>query len=63
MYWVDVEWDGLPLSDGTTYKWINWARNGESVGTTGLSKCLEAIETILVKKGTTFSEYGKQAAC
>lgn len=34
-----------------TYGWLGWAKNGESAGTEGLSKRLEAIEVVLVEKG------------
>ena len=34
-----------------TYGWLDWAKNGESAGTEGLSKRLEAIEIVLVEKG------------
>ena len=32
------------------YGWLDWAKNGESAGTIGLSKRIEAIEVKLVKK-------------
>ena len=34
-----------------TYGWLGWAKNGESAGTEGLAKRLEAIEIRLVEKG------------
>ena len=34
-----------------SYGWLAWAKNGESAGTSGLAKRLEAIEIILVDKG------------
>ena len=34
-----------------TYGWLGWAKNGESAGTEGLSKILEAIEIKIVPKG------------
>ena len=34
-----------------TYGWLDWACNGETAGTTGLSKRIEAIEIVLVEKG------------
>ena len=34
-----------------SYGWLDWAKNGESAGTEGLAKRLEAIEIVLVKKG------------
>ena len=34
-----------------SYGWLDWAKNGESAGTQGLSKRLEAIEIKLVEKG------------
>ncbi len=34
-----------------TYGWLGWAKNGESAGTEGLAKRLEAIQIALVKKG------------
>ena len=33
------------------YGWLDWAKNGEEAGTSGLSKRLEAIEIILIQKG------------
>ena len=33
------------------YDWLGWAKNGESAGTEGLSKRLEAIQIVLVEKG------------
>ena len=33
-----------------SYGWLDWAKNGESAGTQGLSKDLEAIEIVLVEK-------------
>lgn len=33
--------------------WLAWAKNGESSGTEGYAKRLEAIEVRLVPKGTT----------
>ena len=41
------------------FGWLGWARNGESSGTQGYGYRLEAIEIKLVKKATTFNEYGK----
>ena len=35
------------------YGWLAWAKNGESSGTEGYAKRLEAIEVRLVPKGTT----------
>jgi uncharacterized protein YjdB len=35
-----------------TYGWLGWAKNGESAGTSGQSKRLEAIQIILVPKGS-----------
>ena len=32
------------------YGWLDWAKNGEEAGTSGLSKRLEAIEIILIQK-------------
>ena len=34
-----------------TYGWLGWAKNGESAGTEGQAKRLEAIEIQLVEKG------------
>ncbi len=34
-----------------TYGWLDWAKNGETAGTEGLAKRLEAIEVKLVLKG------------
>ena len=34
-----------------TYGWLGWAKNGESAGTEGLGKRMEAIQIRLVKKG------------
>ncbi len=34
-----------------TYGWLGWAKNGESAGTEGFGKRLEAIEVVLVEKG------------
>ena len=34
-----------------SFGWLGWAKNGESAGTEGLSKRLEAIEIVLVEKG------------
>ena len=34
-----------------TYGWLSWAWNGDSAGTSGLGKRLEAIQIVLVKKG------------
>ena len=34
-----------------TYGWLDWAKNGESAGSEGLGKRLEAIEIVYVKKG------------
>ena len=33
------------------YEWMGWTKNGNSAGTEGLSKRLEAIEIMLVEKG------------
>ena len=33
-----------------TYGWLDWAKNGETSGTVGLSKRIEALEMKLVKK-------------
>ena len=43
------------------FGWLGWARNGEASGTAGYSYRLEGIEIKLIKKGTIFSEYGKNA--
>ena len=34
-----------------TYGWLDWAKNGESAGTEGLAKRLEAVQIVLVEKG------------
>lgn len=34
-----------------SYGWLGWAKNGESAGTEGKAKRLEAIEIKLVKEG------------
>ncbi len=34
-----------------TYGWLDWAKNGETAGTTGYGKRLEAIEIVVVEKG------------
>ena len=33
------------------FGWLDWAKNGQSAGTEGLAKQLEAIEIVLVEKG------------
>ncbi len=33
--------------------WMDWAKNGQSAGTAGLSYRLEAIQIIIVQKGGT----------
>jgi len=37
------------------FGWLDWAKNGETSGTTGYSYRLEAIEIVLLPKGTTDS--------
>lgn len=34
-----------------SYGWLDWAKNGGSAGSEGLSKRMEAIEIRLVEKG------------
>lgn len=34
-----------------TFGWMGWAKNGESAGSAGYSKRLEAIQVVLVEKG------------
>ena len=34
-----------------TYGWLDWAKNGESAGSEGLSKRMEAMQIVLVEKG------------
>ena len=34
-----------------SYGWLDWARNGEKAGTTGLAKRMECIQIVLMKKG------------
>ena len=34
-----------------SYGWLGWAKNGESSGTAGYAKRLEAIQILLVPKG------------
>ena len=41
------------------FGWLGWARNGEQSGTANYGYRLEAIEIILVAKGTSFSGYGQ----
>ncbi len=36
-----------------TYGWLDWAKNGESTGTEGLAKRMEAIEIQIVPKGSS----------
>ncbi|MBO5389509.1 MAG: hypothetical protein J6A59_15540 [Lachnospiraceae bacterium] len=51
------------------YGWLGWAKNGEPAGTAGQSKRLEAIQVIVVPKGTapsgiigySYIEVGKYA--
>ena len=34
-----------------SYGWLGWAKNGESAGSEGLAKRMEAVEIRLVEKG------------
>ena len=43
-------WDIYYRVHCQTYGWTSWVKNGEAAGTTGLSKRMEAIQVVLVKK-------------
>ena len=54
-----------------TFGWLGWAKNGETAGTSGFAKRLEAIQIYVVPKGMTpssgtsavsYVQYGKAAS-
>lgn len=47
-----AEYDIYYRVHAQSYGWLDWAKNGESAGTAGLSKRLEAIQIVIVPKGT-----------
>ena len=38
-----------------SYGWLDWAKNGQMSGTSGLAKRLEGIQIVVVKKGASFN--------
>ena len=42
--------------------WLGWTKNGEQAGSLGYDYKIEAYEIVLVEKGKTYEEYGKQEA-
>ena len=50
---MGVELFDLPWVNAITtfFGWLGWAKNGESAGSEGYAKNIEAIEIKLVKKG------------
>ena len=50
MKWL-IHYDVYYRVHAQSYGWLDWAKNGESAGTQGLSKRLEAIEIVLVEEG------------